>query len=238
VNSLEPSSYTGRQKTSSSFTPKTPITKYSSSKVVSPNGPFKNSSITPISVNSASNAYTIPVRTNGFKYSSSSSNYSSTPRNNRDERDERDRSSSTSPHKYHYSSASRYNSNNTYENEHNRIVESLYSENIIKSSDSRLLMPAINLESNNNTTINNNNNNASYSNKTSNNNSPRSIIDESRSLLREYEQLRNDSVSEIQRAHDSLNARFVSSFNNVINMRNRPIFANDRQSVNRNLLVS
>ncbi len=99
-------------------------------------------------------------------------------------------------------------------------------------------MPAINLESNNNTTINNNNNNASYSNKTSNNNSPRSIIDESRSLLREYEQLRNDSVSEIQRAHDSLNARFVSSFNNVINMRNRPIFANDRQSVNRNLLVS
>ena len=34
-----------------------------------------------------------------------------------------------------------------------------------------------------------------------------SIVDESRLLLREYEQLRNDSVSEIQRAHDSLNAR-------------------------------
>lgn len=34
-----------------------------------------------------------------------------------------------------------------------------------------------------------------------------SIIDESRMLLKEYEQLRNDSVSEIQRAHDSLNAR-------------------------------
>ena len=34
-----------------------------------------------------------------------------------------------------------------------------------------------------------------------------SIVDESRLLLREYEQLRSDSVSEIQRAHDSLNAR-------------------------------
>lgn len=35
----------------------------------------------------------------------------------------------------------------------------------------------------------------------------RSIIDESRMLLKEYEQLRSDSVSEIQRAQDSLNAR-------------------------------
>ena len=46
--------------------------------------------------------------------------------------------------------------------------------------------------------------------KTSNvsiNSSTNSIIDESKSLLREYEQLRSDSVSEIQRAHDSLNAR-------------------------------
>lgn len=33
-----------------------------------------------------------------------------------------------------------------------------------------------------------------------------SIVDESKSLLKEYEQLRTDSVSEIQRAHDSLNA--------------------------------
>ncbi len=33
-----------------------------------------------------------------------------------------------------------------------------------------------------------------------------SIVDESKMLLREYEQLRTDSVSEIQRAHDSLNA--------------------------------
>lgn len=47
--------------------------------------------------------------------------------------------------------------------------------------------------------------------KTSNvsiNSSTNSIIDESKSLLREYEQLRSDSVSEIQRAHDSLNARY------------------------------
>jgi trimeric autotransporter adhesin len=36
-----------------------------------------------------------------------------------------------------------------------------------------------------------------------------SIVDESRLLLKEYEQLRNDSVSEIQRAHDSLNASLV-----------------------------
>ena len=46
--------------------------------------------------------------------------------------------------------------------------------------------------------------------KTSNvsiNSTSNSIIDESKSLLREYEQLRSDSVSEIQRAHDSLNAR-------------------------------
>ncbi len=41
----------------------------------------------------------------------------------------------------------------------------------------------------------------------SNVNSPTtSIVDESKLLLREYEQLRSDSVSEIQRAHDSLNA--------------------------------
>ena len=39
--------------------------------------------------------------------------------------------------------------------------------------------------------------------------SSNSIIDESKSLLREYEQLRSDSVSEIQRAHDSLNASLV-----------------------------
>ncbi|RNA08569.1 hypothetical protein BpHYR1_011029, partial [Brachionus plicatilis] len=44
---------------------------------------------------------------------------------------------------------------------------------------------------------------------TSSSSNSSSIIDESRLLLKEYEQLRNDSVSEIQRAQDSLNASLL-----------------------------
>ena len=68
--------------------------------------------------------------------------------------------------------------------------------------DSRLLMPVV-TSNTVTTTTTTTTTNAAYNNQ----NSPNSIVDESRLLLREYEQLRSDSVSEIQRAHDSLNAR-------------------------------
>ena len=66
-------------------------------------------------------------------------------------------------------------------------------------------MPAINLDNLNYSKTSNLSNSPTGINNSGG--SPRSIIDESRLLLREYEQLRSDSVSEIQRAHDSLNAR-------------------------------
>jgi hypothetical protein len=65
-----------------------------------------------------------------------------------------------------------------------------HTESRVRQSDSRLIIPVQHKASN-----------VSISSSTN------SIIDESKSLLREYEQLRSDSVSEIQRAHDSLNAR-------------------------------
>ena len=150
----------------------TTSTSTNNNKVASPNGPFKNSNITPIT-----SSYSIPVRIN--------KSYSSTPRNN-----------SNSPNKN-----TPYDSNNNDNTNNNN----LYNENIIKSSDSRLLMPAINLDNLNYSKTSNLSNSPTGINNSGG--SPRSIIDESRLLLREYEQLRSDSVSEIQRAHDSLNAR-------------------------------
>ena len=84
------------------------------------------------------------------------------------------------------------------------------------SSNSRLLMPVIStLTTTTTTTVANVANDDVLLLEVSNLsvNSPpasgggSSIVDESKLLLREYEQLRSDSVSEIQRAHDSLNAR-------------------------------
>jgi hypothetical protein len=165
-------SYLPSKTTLSSSKYVTTTTTSSNNKVASPNGPFKNSNITPIT-----SSYSIPVRT--------SKSYSSTPRNN-----------SNSPNK-----CVSYENNNNNDNSSNN---NIYNENIIKSSDSRLLMPAINLDSLNYSKTSNLSNSPTGIN---NSGSPRSIIDESRLLLREYEQLRSDSVSEIQRAHDSLNAR-------------------------------
>jgi hypothetical protein len=59
------------------------------------------------------------------------------------------------------------------------------------------------------------------------NNSSNSIVDESKSLLREYEQLRSDSVSEIQRAHDSLNASLIWLENQKLN-RMRTMLSSDQ----------
>lgn len=77
--------------------------------------------------------------------------------------------------------------------------------------DNRLLMPVISTMTTTTTTLSTSNvtsNEEIIVNEISNVNSPTtSIVDESKLLLREYEQLRSDSVSEIQRAHDSLNAR-------------------------------
>lgn len=69
-----------------------------------------------------------------------------------------------------------------------------------KQPDSRLLIP-VQTHLNPPLDINRGQTTSSSSNSSS-------IIDESRLLLKEYEQLRNDSVSEIQRAHDSLHARY------------------------------
>jgi len=94
-----------------------------------------------------------------------------------------------------------------------------------RSTDTRLLIPVISTNTitttttlTNTTTINTtgltnvksisaNNTKLNESNMSNGGGCSTSIVDESRLLLKEYEQLRNDSVSEIQRAHDSLNAR-------------------------------
>ena len=75
--------------------------------------------------------------------------------------------------------------------------------------DTRLLVPVIStMTTTTTTTTANVANDEVHIKEMSNVNSPTpSIVDESKLLLREYEQLRSDSVSEIQRAHDSLNAR-------------------------------
>ena len=78
-------------------------------------------------------------------------------------------------------------------------AETEYDRRRNRSTDTRLLIPVI--------SIGNNTNEKQKSTPPLIPSSGSSIIDESRLLLKEYEQLRNDSVSEIQRAHDSLNAR-------------------------------
>ncbi|CAF0713814.1 unnamed protein product, partial [Brachionus calyciflorus] len=87
-----------------------------------------------------------------------------------------------------------------------------YTNNIewTKRSDSRLLIPVQKtyIEETTETRI---------ERTTSSSSNSSSIIDESRLLLKEYEQLRNDSVSEIQRAHDSLNASLLWLENQKLN---------------------
>lgn len=78
-------------------------------------------------------------------------------------------------------------------------TETEYDRRRNRSTDTRLLIPVI--------SIGNNSSEKQKSTPPLIPSSGSSIIDESRLLLKEYEQLRNDSVSEIQRAHDSLNAR-------------------------------
>lgn len=78
-------------------------------------------------------------------------------------------------------------------------AETEYDRRRNRSTDTRLLIPVI--------SIGNNSSEKQKSTPPLIPSSGSSIIDESRLLLKEYEQLRNDSVSEIQRAHDSLNAR-------------------------------
>jgi len=79
-----------------------------------------------------------------------------------------------------------------------------HAESRVRQSDSRLIIPVQHKVSN-----------------VSINSSTNSIIDESKSLLREYEQLRSDSVSEIQRAHDSLNARYLHNYGKFSFLNNR-----------------
>lgn len=78
-------------------------------------------------------------------------------------------------------------------------TETEYDRRRNRSTDTRLLIPVI--------SIGNDSSEKQKSTPPLIPSSGSSIIDESRLLLKEYEQLRNDSVSEIQRAHDSLNAR-------------------------------
>ena len=83
-----------------------------------------------------------------------------------------------------------------------RVDEQKNSIKLAKNVDSRLLIPIQKtyIEETTETRI---------EHTTSSSSNSSSIIDESRLLLREYEQLRNDSVSEIQRAQDSLNASLL-----------------------------